>query len=461
MGATPGGVKDMKLARELVANGQVPPPDALLVEGMFSEHDLALEGPACDRTLCLRGALGAAPALDGADSAWLQVGLSSNVDPEAFQRPPLALVFTVDVSGSMGWNYSQGQNEYPTPGELARMLMRAVAAKLTGDDRAAVVAYGSDAETVLGAVAGSDARLRRAIDSLEEGGSTNMEAGMTLAYQVARGMRGGGREVRLVLFTDTQPNVGATGSGAFRALAEQGAADGIGLTVMGLGLGLGAETTAAMSQLRGGNAFTLTRRSEVDDLMAESWPFLAAPVAFDLSLDLVPGSGFAAVESYGFPPDPSAGSRPTLSASTVFLSRRRGALLVRLQPGAQPIESAQIAGTLAYATPDGRRITQDLGLSFDSSFARDAGGRYFQQHSVGRAVALAMLVAGMKQAAEHYTSERAEAVAGMERTAARFHEEAAALADEDLQPEIDFTDALLRLMRQGAPQGTLYGMRGT
>ncbi len=43
-GATAGGVKDLALARELVKAGQVPPPEALLVEGAFSEHDLPLTG---------------------------------------------------------------------------------------------------------------------------------------------------------------------------------------------------------------------------------------------------------------------------------------------------------------------------------------------------------------------------------------------------------------------------------
>src|SRR5262245_29687677 len=76
-GATQGGVKDMKLARELVAKGQVPPASAFLVEGMFSEHDLPLDGPPCAALFCPRGAIGVADTLDGAASGWLQVGLAS------------------------------------------------------------------------------------------------------------------------------------------------------------------------------------------------------------------------------------------------------------------------------------------------------------------------------------------------------------------------------------------------
>src|SRR5262245_55915054 len=70
-GATPGGVKDMRFARELIAEGQVPPAAALLVEGMFSEHDLGLTGAPCNDTLCLRAGLGIAPDRDGDTRGWL------------------------------------------------------------------------------------------------------------------------------------------------------------------------------------------------------------------------------------------------------------------------------------------------------------------------------------------------------------------------------------------------------
>ncbi|MFW5878327.1 MAG: hypothetical protein ACOCVR_00775, partial [Myxococcota bacterium] len=104
-GATAGGVQDMGLAREFIDKGMVPPPETFVVEGMFSEHDLPLDGPTCTSLLCLRAAAGVAPTLDGEDSAWLQVGLSSTIDPETFQREPQTLVMAIDVSGSMESEY--------------------------------------------------------------------------------------------------------------------------------------------------------------------------------------------------------------------------------------------------------------------------------------------------------------------------------------------------------------------
>src|SRR5215208_6216882 len=102
-GATPGGVKDMHLARDLIAQGTVPPAAALLVEGMFSEHDLGLTGAPCALPLCLRAAGGVAPDLDGHPRGWLQIGMSSAIDSSTWQPPPTTYVMTVDVSGSMGW----------------------------------------------------------------------------------------------------------------------------------------------------------------------------------------------------------------------------------------------------------------------------------------------------------------------------------------------------------------------
>ena len=152
-GATPGGVKDMRFARELIAAGQVPPPEALLVEGMFAEHDLGLTGDPCAETLCLRAAGGVAPDRAGTPHGWLQVGLSSNVNPDTWQPPPTTYIYTVDVSGSMGWEYADD----PSPGTLARDLLHRLADQLRDDDEVAIVTYGTDVSTALAITGGENA----------------------------------------------------------------------------------------------------------------------------------------------------------------------------------------------------------------------------------------------------------------------------------------------------------------
>ena len=113
-GATPGGAQDIAAARELVRNGIIPNKEAFTVEGMFSEHDFPLPAADCASELCLQGAMGWRRG-----SGWVQIGLSSNVDPETLERSNMAVVFLIDVSGSMGWEYS----EYGRPAQITNDLL--------------------------------------------------------------------------------------------------------------------------------------------------------------------------------------------------------------------------------------------------------------------------------------------------------------------------------------------------
>lgn len=453
-GATPGGVKDLNSARELIKNGQVPPPEAFSVEALFSEHDLPLSGAPCTETLCLRGALGVAPTPEGSAAGWVQVGMSSNIDPERFQRAPQALVLTVDVSGSMGWEYRGTERAYPSPGRLAYLLLKEITARLGPQDRVALVTYGSEVNTVLADAAGGDAAIQGAIESLRTAGSTNMEAGLRRAYEVARALRGRGLAPRVLLFSDEQPNVGATSATEFSQIVGQGAEDGIGATLFGLGLGLRQELMVALSKLRGGNAFSLLSEKDVPSLMADSWPWMVSPIAYSLSMKLTPAAGFAIGATYGFPgEDPRAAA---LEVSTVFLSRRRGALLLRLDPPQGALSGLGLQGTLSYEPPEGGALQRELRLAYGDQ-PLDARGSYFEQPSVGKAVALALVMAATREAAERYRSDQVGAEALLAKALVRFRADAAALSDSALDPVLGMLDELHALMKRGAPQGTLYG----
>lgn len=444
-GATPGGVQDMRLARDLIARGQVPPPEAFVVEGMFSEHDLPLAGAPCAQVLCLRAAAGVAPKHDGALRGFVQVGMSSGIDIDAWQPPPMTLVMTVDVSGSMG--FEQGET---TPGEMSRALLRQIVERLRDQDRVAIVSYGTNTRVVLPLTSVAErARILAAVDGLTTDGSTNMEAGLRLAYQTAPVDEDGDGDVRLLLFTDTQPNVGATAPSEFEELVEDGAARGAGLTVFGMGVGVGQQLFAAMANFRGGNAFGVVQPEDVARVLDDSWPFLLSPIANDLELTLVPDGGAVLSGAYGFP-----GGGAALAVESVFLSKRRGALLVEVD-GLAPGFAA--AGTLRYTVPgQAAPVEEDLTVAHDG--AVDERGHGYQQPSVAKTVALALLVTGMREAAEQYQESHADvAVARMEAVAQRMAEDADAIDDAALDPEVALAQALLELLRAGAPQGSLYG----
>ena len=449
-GATQGGVQDMSFARQLVEEGKVPPASAFVVEAMFSEHDLPLTGAPCAETLCLRSAMGVAPNASADPAAWVQVGMSSTINPETFERPSLSLVATVDVSGSMNWSYGS----HDTPGELSRTLLSRVAAQLGEGDRFTLVTYGSSVSQPLAWTVGGSGAIDAAIAALGDGGSTNMEAGLQRAYQVAQEAIGSTDQVRIMLFTDVQPNVGATSGTEFQSMAAAGAEAGVGLTVFGMGLGLGAEVMTAMSHLRGGNAFTVMDPDAIDPLMEDSWPWMVSPIAYDLRLAAKANGQLSLTRGYGFPT--SEGSAD-LEVATVFLSRRKGAMLLELAPGSGAVlEGSAVQIDLSYADEQGNLRDESLSASYAGQ-PLDERGAFMPQVGIDKTVALALLVSGMHEAADSYATSKPEGIARLESTLERFAQDATAIGDPDIDAEADFWPKLLDLMKQGAPMGNLYG----
>jgi Ca-activated chloride channel family protein len=451
-GATPGGVKDLRLARELVAKGMVPPSDALLVEAMFAEHDLGIEGAACERTLCLRAAAGFAPDRDGEPRGYAQVGMSSTINPDTWQRPSTTFIYTVDVSGSMGWGGDV------TPGELSRQLMRELTDQLRADDQVAIVTYGSDVKTPLGLTAGSNkTKIQSVIADLSENGSTNMEAGMKRAYSIGEGALGRTEQVRVIVFTDVQPNVGATTGSEFNTMVAGAATKDVHTTVLALGTGIGPEVMRAMASLRGANAFSLTSKDEVDTFIADEYPRFTTPIAYSLRVNVALDNNWAINRGLGFPAA-SDGEQIGLKAETVFLSKRKGALLVELtSPDGESPTGLGGNFSLAYTLTDGTPIEDTAAFAYDGS-ALDTRGQWFAQHGVARTTALAVLTDSMHEAAKLYENDKILAKEMMRLANDRFIADAEVLADEDLGIEVEFSAALTQLMEQGAPQGTLYGL---
>jgi Ca-activated chloride channel homolog len=454
-GATPGGVKDMQLARELIRQGMVPPAAALLVEGMFAEHDLGLTGEPCNDVLCLRAGLGIAPDRDGDDRAWLQVGLSSNVIPEQFVRPDTTFIYTVDVSGSMGWGHNSESD--PSPGDLSRQLLHQLVDPLTPGDQVAMVTYGSEIRTPLPLTGGAnESAIRSAIDGLREAGSTDMFGGLQRAYEIGRAARDAGRQnVRVVLFTDVQPNVGPTTPTAFDELVSAGAEDGVFITVVALGTGIGPEVLQSMASVRGANAYSIVKSEGVFTFMEDEYPWFTTPIAFDLTVDVRHASFLVVDAPYGFPT--AFGEEPRLDVATVFLSKRRGALLVSfagIEDGA--IDGAFVNVDVSWANPSGVVRTESLLAERDGT-PLDERGQWFAQEATARATALALLVSGMHDAAASYAGDPAVALTIMRGAQERFAADAAALGDPTLTPEVELGAAMLRLIEQRAPQGTLYG----
>ncbi|WP_224372407.1 vWA domain-containing protein [Hyalangium versicolor] len=441
-GATPGGSQDIGLARTKIAQGQVPAPEDFVAEGLYSEHDLPLQGPACNQVLCLRTATGIAPAIDtGRQEVFVQVGFSSNVDPATFRRKPLDVALVIDRSGSMGGSPLQSVKE------AARRLV----SKLDENDTFSLVVFDDDVKTLVQQQsAAAREALLKAIDTIEVDGGTCIECGLKEGYaQLAKREVDPARARRLFLFTDAMPNVGATGDGEFMDLLRGNSDQGRDTTVFGVNIAFGQELVTKISAVRGSNYFYLSNADRTREVFDEDFDFLVTPIAYDLHMALAPSEGFRVEAVYGVPGVSPGASTATMDVATVFLSRRRGAIVARLSSTGEVQPGQQVVANGFSFNPTAGEAAPEVALtaSYEGSEPLSSTSTWYSQNTVRKTVALTNFILGARQACEHWgKGEKAAAREVADRTAALLQAEAQALDDEPLRTEAELAGKLAALM---------------
>ncbi len=211
--------------RRFLAQGQLPPKDAVRVEEMINYFDFGYPGPA-NRREPFAVSTELAPAPWNQKRLLLQVGIQG-YDVAASEVPASNLVFLIDTSGSM---------DAPDKLPLLKDSFRQLVPQLRAQDRVSIVVYAGSAGLVLPPTPGNqhDAILA-ALNQLQAGGSTNGGEGIDLAYAMAKQAFVPGGVNRIVLATDGDFNVGIYDPRALETKVEQGREAGIALTTLGFG----------------------------------------------------------------------------------------------------------------------------------------------------------------------------------------------------------------------------------
>ena len=139
------------------------------------------------------------------------------------------LVFLIDVSGSMS-----SEDKLP----LLKKAFETLTAQLTERDVVSIVTYSGKEEVVLEGCSGGDTeKILKAIRSLKASGSTNGEAGLSKAYEVAAQHRIEGGNNRIIMASDGDLNVGISSAEELKTYVEAKRDGGIYLSVLGFGTG--------------------------------------------------------------------------------------------------------------------------------------------------------------------------------------------------------------------------------
>ncbi|WP_439080909.1 YfbK domain-containing protein [Streptomyces sp. WL006] len=163
------------------------------------------------------------------DWSLLRVGLATEAAPTTAERPPAALTFVVDISGSMA---ESGRLD------LVRTSLDILTDELRDDDSLALVTFSDEAETRLPMtrLGGNRNRIKDVVEDLRPARSTNVGAGVTLGYEESVEGHREGATNRVVLLSDALANTGDTEAESILEKIDSARRE-YGITLFGVGVG--------------------------------------------------------------------------------------------------------------------------------------------------------------------------------------------------------------------------------
>ena len=262
--------------RRFLDNGTLPPKDAVRIEELVNYFDYDYSGPKNNKPFAANFEIAEAPW--NPEHRLLRIGLKGR-EIDRQERPDSNLVFLLDVSGSMS-----AANKLP----LLKDSMDLLVDRLTESDRVAIVVYASNTRLVLPSTGGDQkSRIRRAIDRLNAGGSTNGASGIQLAYETAQKNFIEGGVNRIILATDGDFNVGITSRGDLSRLIEEKAESGIYLSALGFGMGNYKDDTLELLADKGrGNYAYIDTIDEAKKVLVEQMSATLVPIAKDVKIQV-------------------------------------------------------------------------------------------------------------------------------------------------------------------------------
>ena len=364
-----GGAQDINFFRGEVAFARIPHPNTLTAEGLMSEHDIVFAG---DRQLPPVVLSHGRSQSRGSDrrAAERAISLAWASPPTSIEkkwrRARLNLIAVVDKSGSM-----DGE-----PLELVRQSLTSpgqpVAARRPDDHRVV-----RRQRTRAPAHDGSHPLWRsdhpRVHHRIRSEGSTSMEAGLTLGYEIAETTAPAFKGVtRLMLFTDERPNTDATDAESFMGMADKRFARWHRPHHHRRRRAVRRRARHADQQRAGRQSLLHPRPADVKTLFTGQLDYMVSELAYDLKLTITPRAGLKIGGVYGIPGELLGWQNETsitVTIPTVFLDNHGGGIFFTLmpEPGSEFLpedrwrrQARRRLGHLSTQGHDARRVTRHL-----------------------------------------------------------------------------------------------------
>lgn len=264
------------LLRSSLNRGQLPHPDAVRIEEMVNYFSYEYPAPEPEAEAPFEPSFTVFETPWNPDTQLVHIALQGELPDE---RPPLNLVFLIDVSGSM--------NE-PAKLPLLIQSFRLMLGELAPDDQVAIVTYAGRTGIALEPTPASDrATIEAALTSLQAGGSTNGQGGLQAAYDLAGRMTEDGEVSRVILATDGDFNVGLSDPEELTDYIADERESGTYLSVLGLGRGnLQDATMQALAQNGNGTAAYIDTLHEAQRVLVDQLSGALFPIANDVKVQI-------------------------------------------------------------------------------------------------------------------------------------------------------------------------------
>lgn len=197
---------------------------SIRTEEMINYFDYDYADPIDGNLFGIKSQIGPCPWNE--DAVLLQLGLKAD---DAVSTKGNNLVFLIDVSGSM-----RTEDKLP----LLKTAFTYLTETLSSDDVVSIVTYSGQERVVLEGCKGTYTdQILKAVNNLESGGSTNGQAGLQKAYEIAAKYYIEGGNNRIILASDGDLNVGIRSPEELKKFVEEKRDAGIYLTTLGFGTG--------------------------------------------------------------------------------------------------------------------------------------------------------------------------------------------------------------------------------
>ncbi len=272
------------IARRFLEEGQLPPVASVRVEEYVNALNYDYDAPRDGLDIQVDG--GPSPF---AEDRWLvRVGVQSEI-VESDERQPVALTFVVDTSGSM---------DRPDRLGLVKESLTVLVEELERDDTVAIVTYSGASDIVLEPTAVRDRdEIFEAIDSMQTGGSTNLQAGLETGYDLAREAFRTDGVNRVIVASDGLANAGITDVESLAERLRRDADDGISIVTVGYGMGGFNDTTMEQLADQGDGFYSyIDTIEEAERLFSDELVSTLIPAAIDAKIQVAWNK--AAVDEY-------------------------------------------------------------------------------------------------------------------------------------------------------------------